>query len=624
MKWQCLAILLLTLTSSPAYASSEQLDDQDLYKLSIEELADIPVHAASKQAEPLSAAPTALFVITSDDLLRSNATSLPEALRLAPNLHVERVNATQYAISARGFNGYETSNKLLVLIDGRSIYSTLHSGVFWELHTPMIEDIAQIEVVSGPGGTLFGPNAVNGVISVLSKDASETTGVLVRGTAGTQERTAAARFGVKLGESAALRVSANYLDHEDMPAGIGPVYDDSTHGWQAGFRADFEGDASHVMLQGDIFDHKTFWLPGDGNSGHNLLARWNRTLSEVSSIQIQGYYDFFRTRSLLTIDQLETFDVEAQYNLNTDRHNLVIGSGLRSTHDRFVNNLNTFQLAPPSDRLWIWNGFAQDRFALAPDLSLIAGVKLEASSFSGAQLLPSVRVAWKPDERALFWAAASRAVRTPSRVDRGLSEPFALATAPDFQSEKLIAFEAGYRGQPSTTTSLSVSLYYNIYDDLRSANFIGNPFPLRLMNDVRGKSYGLEAWGTQQILPWWRVSAGGAFLRKDFEVKPGRIDLSNGNVLGRDPGYRLSLRSQMDLPHGFLLDAGLRAVDDLQSATVPGFVEADARLAWRASTGIELFIAGDNLLHKQHFESDDTSRTQRIERNLFLGARLDF
>lgn len=618
------AILPLLLGAVPAAATGLQGEAQDLSALSIEELAQIPVRSASKHEEPLSGAPTALYVITDTDIARSTATSLPEVLRMAPNLDVERVNATQHAITARGFNGVEESNKLLVLIDGRSIYSTLHSGVFWELHSPLLEDLQQIEVISGPGGTLYGPNAVNGVINVTSKDASQTLGGLVRGTASANERTLGARYGVQLGENGAIRAYANYFDREGMPPVTGANASDALRGWQAGVRADFDGDADHFTLQGDFFDTDTFAVPGDGGRGGNVVARWTRELTSRSSFQLQAYYDYFRIDSLLTVDVLETMDAQAQYSLRGAAHDLVAGIGIRTSRDKFINNLNAFQLDPQRDRTWVWNGFVQDRYALTPELSVTVGAKLEGSSLAGVQLLPNLRLAWQPGSRALLWAAVSRAVRTPSRIDRGLMAPPLLITAPDFKVEKLTAFEAGYRGQPGPNTSLSISLFYNLYHDLRTLAFVGNPFPLQLANDLRGHSYGFEAWGTQQVLAWWRLSAGAAVLRKSFEVRPGAIDLSGRASLGHDPDFRLSLRSQMTLPHGITIDADLRAIDALEDPHVDGYVELGARIGWVIRDGIELYLAGENLLHRTHIESNDIDRAQRVQRNISVGTRLRF
>ncbi len=618
---------LLALAPPPllAEALAEKAETvEDLRDLSIEELAQIEVRSASKQAEPISRAPTSIFVVTGNDIVRSAATSLPEALRLAPNLQVQQIDARQFAVTSRGFNGVESSNKLLVLIDGRSVYTTLHSGVFWELHSPLLEDVEQIEVISGPGGTLYGPNAVNGVVSVATRDARETLGGLVRATAGPRERTLALRYGAGLGESGAVRVYANGLDREDLPAGPAPDGGDAFSGWQAGFRTDLGKGADQFTLQGDIFDTDIDTLPGDGDRGHNLLARWTHDFAEDRSLQIQAYYDEYRRQSLLVTDSLQTLDTEAQLNARFGAHHVVLGGGVRTTRDGFTNDLNGFHLEPQSRRLWVLNAFAQDRMALTPKLDLIAGLKLERSSFSGVELLPNLRLAWRPSARATWWGAVSRAVRTPSRIDRQLVFLPLLAEAANFESEKLIAFEAGYRGQPGASTTLSVSLFYNLYDDIRTTEFTGNPFPVRLQNGLEGKTYGIEAWATHQLSGTWRASLGLAALNKDFRLKNGAVDLSSRASLGADPDYQILARSQLDLTDRLQLDVGLRGVDDLGASGLGGYVEADARLAWRVADPIELYVAGNNLLHKSHVESSDLGRAQRVERSVYLGTRLRF
>jgi iron complex outermembrane receptor protein len=597
---------------------------EDLRDLSIEELAQIEVRSASKQAEPISRAPTSIFVITGKDIVRSAATSLPEALRLAPNLQVQQLDARQFAITSRGFNGAESSNKLLVLIDGRSVYTTLHSGVFWELHSPLLEDVRQIEVISGPGGTLYGPNAVNGVVSVATLDSRETLGGLVRGTAGPRERTLALRYGAALGKTGAVRVYANGLDREDMPAGPAPDNEDGITGWQAGFRADLGGETDHFTVQGDLFDTDVDLLPGDGDRGHNLLARWTHRFGGRNKLQVQAYYDDYRRQFTLVEDSLETFDLEAQINARSGSHDVVLGAGVRTTRDEFINNLNGFHLEPQSRRLWILNAFVQDRIALGPKLDLVAGLKLERSTFSGVQFLPNLRVAWRPSDRATLWGAVSRAVRTPSRIDRQLVFLPLLAQADNFESEKLIALEAGYRGQPGPSTTLSVSLFYNLYDDIRTTEFTGNPLPIRLQNSLEGRTLGAEAWLTHQLSSRWRASLGVAALDKDFRLKNGAVDLADRASLGSDPDYQVVARSQIDLTDRLQLDLGLRGVDDLGDSALGGYVEADARLALRVSERIELYAAGNNLLHKSHVESDDTQRAQRIRRSVYVGTRLRF
>jgi iron complex outermembrane receptor protein len=614
-------------SAQDAPAPAAQPASQDLSTLSIEELAQLPVRSASKREEPLSGVPTALFVITGDDIVGAGATSLPEALRLAPNLQVQQVNGFEYAITARGFNSVETSNKLLVLIDGRGIYSTLHSGVFWQLHSPLLEDIQQIEVISGPGGTLYGPNAVNGVISIASRDARETLGGLVRGTAGAFERTVGGRYGVALGTTGAIRFYGNWFDREALARGpIGPAIDDAFSGWQAGMRADFEAGASHFTIQGDLFDNDVDSLPGDGHQGHNVLARWSRSLSDASSFRIQGYYDYFERQYLLAFDSLQTFDLDAQFNATTGAHDLVIGGGVRTTRDRFINNLNGFALVPQNRRLWIYNAFAQDRIRLTPALSLTAGLKAEETSFSGLELLPNLRLAWQPNERTLLWAAVSRAVRTPSRIDRQLEFQPLLLPAPGFVSEKLIAFEAGYRGQPTQRTTLSISVFYNVYDDIRTADLVNtNPLQVQLANGLEGHSYGVEAWSTIQLAPWWRLNLGASAIFKNFRVKPGHIDLSGRDSLGHDPDFQLFARTRMDLTDRLQLHAGLRYVGEIDSAPPIGaYVEADATLSWRLTDLVELYVAGRNLLHDTHLESNDADRAHLAQRSVALGTRLRF
>ncbi|MGZ8346713.1 MAG: TonB-dependent receptor plug domain-containing protein [Allosphingosinicella sp.] len=624
------AILLgcpLLLTAPPALAGeAKTAPAQDLSQLSIEELAQIDVRSASKQVEPLSAAPTALFVITGDEILATAAHSIGEALRLAPNLQVQQVDARQYAITARGFNSVQTSNKLLVLLDGRTLYSPLASSVFWELHNRPVEEIRQIEVISGPGGTLYGPNAVNGVINIVTRDAHDTLGGLMRGTAGEREQSAAARFGTTIGATGAIRFYGSWFNRDGLPAGAGPDRDDRFHGVQGGFRADFAGSADRFTLQGDIFDTDTGGVPGDGDQGHNLLARWTHDFAPASSLEVQGYYDWYERTSLLVHDSLQTFDVQVQFNHTAGAHEIVVGAGVRTTRDEFINNLNPFRLEPPSRRLWVYNAFVQDRWALTPELDLIIGLKAEETSFTGVELLPNVRLAWQTDERTLLWGAVSRAVRTPSRIDRQLQALPLLAPGTDFVSEELVALEAGYRGQPVSWATLSVSVFYNLYDDLRSTEFSpGGTLPIRLSNGWEGESYGVEAWGSAQLMPRWRINLGLATLWKDFELKPGRVDLAAGDSLGHDPEYQLLARTQVEIVEGLAFNAGLRWVGALQSGPGIGdYVEADARLSFAVNEQLELYIAGRNLLHGRHLESDDVQRGQSPRRSLFAGTRVVF
>lgn len=618
---------LCALSSILIWTGRANAEEQpDLANLSIEQLAQIKVTSASKQLEPLSSAPAALYLITSQDIQNSGAASLPEALRLAPNLNVQQVEANQYAIAARGFNGIQAGNKLLVLIDGRSVYTPLADNVVWALHQPLLEDIQQVEVISGPGGTLYGPNAVNGVVNVTTKDAQETLGGLVRGTVGANERTAAARYGFALGSSGAMRVYANYLSADGLPAGQGPVLDDSFRGFQAGFRSDFEGAVDHVTVQGDLFHSTDDLINGDHANAHNILARWSHALGPRASFQLQSYYDRYKTDVALVRSSLSTIDNEAQINISAGPHEIVAGAGLRTTKDRFVNNANAFELDPESRRLWIYNVFAQDRFSLTPELSLIGGVKLEKSSFVGWQVLPNLRLAYQPNPRTLFWAAVSKAVRTPSRIDRELELlPFVPAST-DFDSEKVTALEAGYRGEPASWLSLSVNLFYNFYDELRTTELLSGPvLQVQLLNGRKGSTWGIEAWSKAQVTPWWRLSLGATTLHKDLHVVDHRVDLQPRNSLGADPEWQAVASSDMDLTSRLKLTLDARAVGPLDlPPAVDGYIEAGGQLSYDLTDEIELFVAGRNLLHRTHRENGDAGAAQLARRTIYAGTRLRF
>ena len=618
------AVAFCSMAFSPARAAAEE--QPDLANLSIEQLAQIKVTSASKQAEPLSQAPAALYVITGQDIEDSGALSLPEALRLAPNLNVQQIDASQYAIAARGFNGIQAGNKLLVLIDGRSIYTPLADNVIWQLHQPLIEDVQQVEVISGPGGTLYGPNAVNGVVNVTTKSAQDTIGALVRGTAGADERTAAARYGFSLGSEGAMRVYANWDDREGLPAGIAGPVDDQSRSWQAGFRSDFGGEADTFTVQGDIFHATDQAFAGDHANAHNILARWSHVLGPDATFQLQSYYDWYSSDVTLVRESLSTIDNEAQFNLTRGANELVAGAGVRTTRDEFVNNLNAFELDPESRRLWVYNIFAQDRFAIARDLSVIAGVKLERSSFVGWQVLPNLRLAYQPSSNALFWAAVSRAVRTPSRIDRELEFLPLVAPSTDFGAEELVALEAGYRGEPASWLNLSVNLFYNFYNDLRTTEFSpGNTLPIQLLNGRKGRTYGIEAWAKAQVTPWWRLSLGASTLHKNFHLLDDRVDIQPRNSLGADPHWQVVGSSDMNFTPKLKLTLDVRGVGPLDlPPAVPGYVDAGGKLGFAVNDRVELFVAARNLLHETHPENGDPGAAQLAKRSIYAGTRLRF
>jgi iron complex outermembrane receptor protein len=592
---------------------------EELRDLSLEELANLQITSVSKRAQALSKAAASIFVITGEDIRRSGAASLPEALRLAPNLEVARIDAQRYAISARGFNTFQASNKLLVLIDGRSVYTALHAGVFWDQHQVMLDDIDRIEVISGPGGTLWGANAVNGVINIVTKNSGETQGALASLQAGTIDQTGAARFGGRFGDGGSYRVYGLGFQRGDSQFPDGGNAGDDWFGRQGGFRVDWQGSQDLFTIQGDLYDHE---LPEDGDlTGGNLLGRWNRMLSQDSELQLQLFYDQAKSSTPGVEDELQVFDIEGQHNFRLgERHLIVWGGGYRVTDDKFVNELNPFVLDPESDVVQHGNVFLQDSIELSEDLMFTLGTKFEYSSFSGFEYLPSARIAWSVTDTDLLWAAVSRAVRTPSRIDRDLVFP-GLFDESDLDSEKLIAYEIGYRGQPTPRTYVSVSLYYNDYDDLRAISPSPGPGILTFDNAMQGEIYGMEAWGDVDVTDRWRLSAGLNLMEKDLDLKDNGLPLALDQHRGNDPSYEAFLRSRLDLWRGVELDVALRFIDDLPEPDVPEYVEVDARLGWHVSEAVEVWVAGANLLHEQHLESKPDAAFREIPRSVSVGLR---
>lgn len=607
-------------------ASGSDGQEPDLSRLSLEELAMVEVTSVSRRPESLASAAAAVFVIRGEDIRRAGVTSVPEALRLAPNLNVQRVNAVDYAITARGFNGFETSNKLLVMLDGRSLYSTLSSGVFWDARELMLEDIDRIEVVSGPGGALYGANAVNGVINIITKSAEDTRGTVITAHAGTQDRTLSVRHGGALGTAGAWRVYARGFARDDSVALNGADAGDAAQGARVGGRVDWRSGEATLTLQGDAFDNRVAVnedLSGTQTEvrGGNLLGRWSRPLFD-GDLQVQAYYDRFERQEPATRETSDTSDLFLQHSFNRGRHALVLGGGYRSERSKLMSAPGGAFLAPEARTLTLANLFVQDQITLRPGLVVTLGAKLEDNSFSGQEFLPNVRLAWSREGGDLVWAAVSRASRTPNRIERDLTLPGFLEPG-TFQSERLTAYEIGYRAQPTQAVSVSVSAFYNDYDALRTVSPTpATVFPLRLTNVGRGHTYGVEAWGGWDVTSSWRLSAGVSALAKAFEVLPGEVDISDLVSTGDDPEVQLIARSQSALTDRLDLDVRLRALEAL--ATVPAYVEADIRLGWRVTDTVELSVSGQNLINDRRVETGDPVRSRAFGRSVTAGLRVAF
>ncbi len=628
------ALVLGALLASGAF-SAEPQRSPDLADLSIEELGNIQVTSVSKHAERLLDAPAAIFVITGEDIRRSGATRLPEALRLAPNLEVARASASSYAISARGFNN-TIDNKLLVLIDGRVVYTPLFSGVFWDAQDVMLEDVERIEVISGPGAALWGANAVNGVINVITRRSSDTQGGYAYGNSGNLERGYGARYGGALGGDGSYRVYGRFFDVFNTSRADGVTASDAWGKGQVGFRADWGTATDGFMLQGDAYRGSLdqINLVVDENthtSGNNLLGRWNRDLAEGGQLRVQAYFDHTeRDIPGNFAEHLNIFDVEFQHSLRAiGAHTVIWGGGYRYGDDRVTNSAVVAFL--PADRGLRWsNVFAQDEIALEGNLRLSLGGKFENNYYTGTEFLPSARLAWKPLPERLVWGAASRAVRAPSRIDRDLFLPArtvpmpapALDGGPDFVSEVVKVFEVGYRAQPSPYATYSISLFHNIYDKLRSVEPIPGGDTV-LGNKMEGTGDGIEAWGNYQAARNWRLSAGGFFLRQRLRLKPDSGD-TNVSLAGNDPKRQFMLRSSLNLPDSAELDVGIRYVSALPNPSVPAYTAVDARLAWRLRREFELAVVGQNLFDPGHPEFGNAAARSEMARGGYVKLKWYF
>lgn len=625
-----LAFAVFVVPSSYAATSSERLAD-----LSLEELSNLEVTSVSKSPEPLQRAPAAIFVITHDDILRTGVTSIAEALRLAPNLQISQYTASEYIAGARGFAGAEEvqnfSNKLLILIDGRSVYSPLYSGVYLDVQDVLMDDIDRIEVLSGPGSTLWGANAMNGVINIITRPAYLTDAPLISAGIGTDERTLSARYGYKFSDALSYRVYGKAFERDALELADGSSAQDDWYKGQGGFRLDWTGAADSVTTQGDLYRGEQS-QPGSADqevNGANLLGRWQHR-TQAGEWQLQAYYDYTKRgqpNDGLAL-WLRTFDLELQQRLDKGRHRIVWGAGTR-LHHYDIANTASLAFEPGENDLWLGNLFAQDTIGLSNCLDLTFGLKLENASYSDWSPLPDVRLAWQLSDTALLWTSASRAVRSPTPFDHDVVESIPgvvlLTGNRDFKTEKVDAFEIGYRGQPSSRFSFSASAFYNVYDDLRTIELRQNPalLELRWGNLMEGKTYGLEAWAKWQLTDWWRLSPGVRTLRKSLEYKSGASALVGVGESGNDPKTQALLTSSMDLFANVSFDTNLRYVGALPSPKLDSYYELGASLSRRASNHLDLSVSGFNLLDARHLEYPSPSG-EFIGRSVIAQARWRF
>ncbi len=660
-------LALLTLVSGPFFpanglaATTPDAESLDAYlDLPLSQLLDVKISLAARRPQSVQEAANAVFVINEEDIRRSGATSIPELLRMVPGLNVARINTSSWAVTARGFNG-AFSNKLLVLMDGRSVYTPAFSGVYWDVQDTLLEDIERIEVIRGPGATLWGANAVNGVINIVTKSALDTLGGIATLNVGDEQRiNTGIRYGWALEDGAVRTYAKSFSLDAQRARGAESDAHDSWEAVRGGFRLDRQSlDGDQWTVQGDAYDsrpNQAQAIPGTPlvpeeirNRGWNLIGRWSRSLGDGSSVRVQAYIDQTeRVENSLGQDH-QTLDLDLQHRTTSfAAHDLVWGLAYRTVRDDFDNS--AFVGTDPSrSTTRLYSAFIQDDITVLRDrLRVVAGTKIEHNDYSGYEIQPNLRLAWTPSDRTTVWSGVSRAVRSPSRMERSGYIISAVTPGPipvpvyafgdsGFDSEELIAYEAGYRHRLGRVASFDLAVFHHRYKRLAGNDFTGYPAHVRFMSEMHATARGLEValdwrpsprWETQIAYSAQAISADktGSFLTTTFPD-----DLSKNAAERSTPHQQVSLRSHLDLTSGWSLDAWLRHVGEVRAnrafaIDIPSYTSLDLRLAWQMDSRLEFSLVGQNLLDPQHpeFVQEALVAPAEIERSVFARIRLNF
>ena len=631
-----LVIFCISMIPSNALAQKDTLSSvSHLKKLSFDELMNIVVTSVSKSPEKLTEVASAVQVITGEDIRRSTSMRLPEALRLASNTQVAQSGSHDWGITVRGFNGLPASNtsladKLLVLIDGRTVYTPLFGGVFWDVQNVMLEDVDRIEVVSGPGGTLWSTNAVNGIINVISKPAKETQGVFASAAAGTfMQDAVSVRFGSHIDSAVYYRVYAQRFDYNNTKFTNGMDARDEWNMTQGGFRMDYiASPKSTLTFQGDLYSGDEDDTLSTLVNGQNIIGRWNHSISDRSGIMIQTYFDrTYRNikRQQLT-DVINTYDIELQHNLTFSRNHLVSGVGYRLSDDYITTPFKQYD--PPHRDLQLFNLYIQDQFSIIPyKLELTAGTKVLHNDYSGFELQPSIRLAYTPSIKHTIWSAVSRTVRTPTRFDADIVYAHSFK-APDFKSEKVVAYEIGYRVRSKEGISVSLAAYYNQYSDLRSidSTIVDTVGVYYFNNHLKANTAGAELIANFFVFDWWRIRTGYSYLAREFSITADSVYSRTDEFEAIDPKNQFMFQSLMNISKGFELDALVRYVDVLPvtigTPVIPSYLTFNARVAWKHKW-LTLSVNGQNLIHTSRYGHTEFG-PKAIPQNIYGKINIDF
>lgn len=639
-------LALVSVAQVQADEAQGQPDTQNTLKgLSLEQLSEIEVTTPNREPQEAFRTPSAIYVITNEEILRSGATSIPEALRLAPGVEVARIDSDKWSIGIRGF-GSRLSRSVLVLIDGRTVYTTLFDGTYWEVQNVMLEDVDRIEVIRGPGGTIWGPNAVNGVINIITKKAKDTRGALVSAGGGnTDQGFGNVRYGGSDGANLNYRAYGQWFTRGPEYHSDGRNFDD----WRAvqgGFRGDWDRDPNDTFsLQGDIYDEiagesvvatsyaKPYQQVIDGNaflSGGNVMLRWWRNQGEGKNFELQTYYDRTNRKEPNLEDIRDTYDLDFTQHWRFFRRNAVTwGLGARFAHADDPIIVSGLQFLPIQRTDRLLSAFLQDEIGLISNrLSLTIGSKFLNTNFTSFAPEPSARLLWTPGKRTSFWAAATHAVRTPSDAEENFyllglvgitktGEPFfaRFNPNPNFHAEEMNGYELGFRQLITKSVYLDVTSFYNHYNNLFSEDIIGAPYsepipapphlllPADFGNGLMGNTKGFEIapeWRPSKI---WRLHGSYSYLHMNLERAPHSLDVGTApGIMGSSPGHQVMAQSLLDMSKSLQFDADFRYVSSLPGQMVPSYSTADGRFAWQVSREFALSVVGRNLLQPYHYE----------------------